>query len=127
MNSSANCSAENESSIAKLSSFLSRNAYPALHLGASSSKKKTHPRALLMTSLPNIGHLATRETFHKTLLDFCKNFSHASCPLIIVHSESGSGGRAEESWMGRDRGGYEGPLEVLGREVKDGPWCTEIE
>jgi cell cycle checkpoint protein len=82
---------------------------------------------MLMTSLPNIGHMPTREAFHAALLSFCKTYSSASSPLVIVHSDSGSGGRAEESWMGRDRSGHEGPLEILGREVKDGPWLTEIE
>lgn len=47
--------------------------------------------------------------------------------MIIVHSDAGSGGRAEESWMDRDRGGREGSVEVLGRAVRDGPWCHEIE
>ena len=47
--------------------------------------------------------------------------------MIIVHSDAGSGGRAEESWMDRDRGGREGSVEVLGRAVRDGPWCQEIE
>lgn len=80
-----------------------------------------------MTSLPNIGHLPTRAAFHEALQSFCKSFSTASCPLIIVHSDAGSGGRAEESWMDRERGGHQGLMEVVGREVKDGPWCTEIE
>lgn len=29
--------------------------------------------------------------------------------------------------MERDRGGREGSVEVLGRAVKDGPWCQEVE
>jgi len=29
--------------------------------------------------------------------------------------------------MERDRGGREGSVEVLGRAVRDGPWCQEIE
>jgi hypothetical protein len=28
--------------------------------------------------------------------------------------------------MDRERGGREGALELLGREVKDGPWCQEL-
>lgn len=47
--------------------------------------------------------------------------------MIIVYSEAGSSGVAEESWRDRDRGGREGTLQVLGKEVKDGPWCQEIE
>lgn len=29
--------------------------------------------------------------------------------------------------MDRDRSGREGALEVLGKEVKDGPWCQEVD
>lgn len=47
--------------------------------------------------------------------------------MVIIHSHAGSGGKAEESWMDRDRGGREGALEVVGKAVKEGPWCEEIE
>jgi cell cycle checkpoint protein len=43
-----------------------------------------------------------------------------------VHSEVGHRGAAEESWRDRDRGGRDGALDVLGREVMEGPWSTEI-
>lgn len=82
---------------------------------------------MLMTSLPNLGHLPTREAFHATLLSLCQTFNSSSCPLIIVHSDSGSGGRAEESWMDRERGGRESSADVVGNDVKLGPWCAEVE
>lgn len=113
----------------KLSSFLLRHSYAPLNLSTASPGGRispARPRVLLMTSLPNISHLPTREAFHAALLEFCQTYTPSSCPLIIVHSDAGSGGKAEESWMDRDRGGREGALELLGREVKDGPWCTEI-
>ena len=80
-----------------------------------------------MTSLPNLTHLPTREAFHEALLQFCKSYATTSSPLIIVHSDAGSSGRAEESWMDRERGGREGVLELVGKEVKNGPWATEVE
>ena len=123
---------DRESSISKLSSFLSRHSYTPLDLSnvpSSSARKRTYarPRILLLTSLPNLTHLPTRQAFHSALLSFCQTFATASCPLIIVHSEAGSGGKAEESWMDRDRGGREGALELVGRDVKDGPCCHEVE
>ncbi|WVQ78580.1 hypothetical protein IAT38_000666 [Cryptococcus sp. DSM 104549] len=122
---------ERESSMSKFKSFISRNAYPSLHLSSqpssSSSAAISKPRIILLTSLPNLTHLPTREAFHESLIGFCKQFNSSSCPMIIVHSDAGSGGRAEESWMDRDRGGREGSLEVLGKEVKNGPWVQEID
>ncbi|KAL7424215.1 RFC checkpoint protein Rad17 [Cryptotrichosporon argae] len=112
---------ERESSLSKLSSFLSRSAYPSL--GSTSSQ----PRVLLLTALPNISHIPTRDAFHAALLNFCQTFTPSACPLIIVHSDAGSGGRAEESWMDRERGGREGAMEIVGKAVKDGPWCQEID
>lgn len=47
--------------------------------------------------------------------------------MIIIHSDAGSGGRAEESWMDRDKGGREGAVDLVGKDVKNGPWCQEIE
>ncbi|TXT13660.1 hypothetical protein VHUM_01027 [Vanrija humicola] len=82
---------------------------------------------MLMTSLPNLGHLPTRDAFHATLLSLCQTFNSSSCPLIIVHSDSGSGGRAEESWMDRERGGRESSADVVGNDVKLGPWCAEVD
>ncbi|ORY20600.1 Rad17 cell cycle checkpoint protein-domain-containing protein [Naematelia encephala] len=125
---------ERESSMSKMSSFLSRHSYAPLNMSSqssvSSSSQRTapeRPRVLLLTALPNTSHLPTREAFHAALLQFCKTFTSTSCPLIIVHSDAGSGGRAEESWMDRDRGGREGAVELLGKDVRDGPWCTEID
>lgn len=126
----ADIEADRESAMSKLSSFLLRHSYAPLNLSTASSGGRSspaRPRVLLMTSLPNITHQPTREAFHAALLEFCQTYTPSSCPLIIVHSNAGSGGKAEESWMDRDRGGREGALELLGREVKDGPWCTEIE
>lgn len=124
---------ERESAMSKLSSFLSRNSYRPLEMSMSdpgsssqSSSQSSRPRILLLTALPNISHLPTREAFHSMLSQFCQNYSSTSCPLIVIHSEAGSGGRAEENWMDRERGGREGALELLGREVKDGPWCQEL-
>lgn len=123
--------ADRESPVAKISTFLARHSFSSLSLHAETprndKKRKSKPRVLFMTSLPNLSHAATKEAFHAALLDFCKSYSSHSSPLIIVHSDMGSGGRAEESWMDRNRDGREGPLEVLGREVKDSPWATEIE
>ncbi|RSH93942.1 Cell cycle checkpoint protein rad17 [Saitozyma podzolica] len=121
---------DRESAMSKLSSFLLRHSYAPLNMSTASSGGRSspaRPRVLLMTSLPNITHQPTREAFHAALLEFCQTYTPSSCPLIIVHSNAGSGGKAEESWMDRDRGGREGALELLGREVKDGPWCTEID
>ncbi|WVW82874.1 hypothetical protein I302_104886 [Kwoniella bestiolae CBS 10118] len=121
---------DRESSISKFSSFISRHSYPSLSMSSqhtSSQSSATKPRLILLTSLPNLSHIPTREAFHSSLLTFCQTFTSLSCPMVIIHSDAGSGGRAEESWMERDRGGREGSLEVLGREVRDGPWCQEID
>ncbi|WVQ69872.1 uncharacterized protein L199_008094 [Kwoniella botswanensis] len=121
---------ERESSISKFSSFISRSSYPSLSMSTqrtSSQPTAVKPRLILLTSLPNLSHIPTRESFHSSLLTFCQAFNSLSCPMVIIHSDAGSGGRAEESWMERDRGGREGSLEVLGREVRDGPWCQEID
>lgn len=114
---------EHESGIGKVAMWLSRNAYPSLSTAGSS---KTRPRALLMTALPNISHIPTRLAFHQALAAFCKNYSSNSCPLIIIHSDAGSSGKAEASWMDRDSGGSETTVDVVGREVLDGPWSAEI-
>lgn len=80
-----------------------------------------------MTSLPNLSHLPTREGFHSALLQFCKSFTSTTCPLIIVYSDAGAGGRAEESWRERDRGGLESAADLVGRDVMGTAWCAEIE
>ncbi|WVR05388.1 hypothetical protein IAU60_002402 [Kwoniella sp. DSM 27419] len=122
---------DRESSISKFTTFLSRQSFPALSLSAGTDQSKQaatgKPRLILLTALPNLSHAGTREAFHASLLRFCKAFTSSSCPIVIVHSDAGAGGRAEESWMERERGGREGALEVLGREVRDGPWCQEID
>lgn len=124
---------ERESSISKFSSFLSRNSYPSLNLSQSPSSSssrsvsQSRPRLILLTALPNLTHLPTRDAFHAALLTFCQTFTHSSCPMIIIHSDAGSGGRAEESWMDRDKGGREGVVNIIGKDVKNGPWCQEIE
>ncbi|GMK55142.1 hypothetical protein CspeluHIS016_0201980 [Cutaneotrichosporon spelunceum] len=114
-----------ESNLNKLTSFLSRNSYAPLPTGRPSHPSR--PRVLLMTSLPNLSHLPTREGFHAALHHFCKNFAATTCPLIIVHSDAGSGGRAEESWRERDRGGLESAADLVGREVMGTAWCAEID
>ena len=118
--------------MSKMSSFLSRQSYAPLNMsnnrsGPSQAAIPARPRVLFLSSLPNLTHLPTRQAFHSVLLAFCQTFTSASCPVVIVHSDAGSGGKAEESWMDRDRGGREGALELVGKEVKDGPWCQEIE
>ncbi|WVF71982.1 hypothetical protein IAT40_006793 [Kwoniella sp. CBS 6097] len=120
---------ERESSMSKFTSFLSRHSFPSMSFTSetSTSQTPTKPRLILLTALPNLSHLPTRDAFHAALLNFCQDFTSSSCPMIIVHSDAGAGGRAEESWMNRERGGREGSLEVLGRDVKDGPWCQEID
>lgn len=124
---------ERESPITKLSTFLSRNDYTSLSLSSSpsassssSSTSAARPRVLLITALPNISHGPTKEAFHSTLAAFARTYTPQSSPLIIVHSEVGNRGAAEESWRDRDRGGRDGALAVLGREVMEGPWSTEI-
>jgi cell cycle checkpoint protein len=82
---------------------------------------------LLLTGLPNLAHLPTREAFHDALAGFCRTYTDASAPLVIVHSDSGAGGRAEESWMDRERGSRDGPAEILGPEVNNSAWSTQIE
>ncbi|KAK8869618.1 hypothetical protein IAR55_000185 [Kwoniella newhampshirensis] len=124
---------ERESSMSKFTNFLSRHAYPTLNLSSHSSSQSSQSltpdkmRIILLTSLPNLSHLPTREAFHAALLTFCQTFTPSSCPIVIVHSDAGSGGRAEESWMERERGGREGAVELVGKAVKDGPWCQEID
>ena len=81
---------------------------------------------LLITSLPNLSHGSTKEAFHSALAAFARTYSANSAPLIIVHSDNGSRGAAEESWRDRDRTSRDGALEVLGKEVMEGPWSTEI-
>ncbi|OCF36625.1 hypothetical protein I316_01877 [Kwoniella heveanensis BCC8398] len=114
---------ERESSMSKFTSFLSRHSFPSMTFSPNSaiSSQTAKPRIILLTALPNLSHLPTREAFHAALLNFCQDFESSSCPMIIVHSDAGAGGRAEESWMDRERGGREGSLEMLGRDVKDGP------
>ncbi|EIW70024.1 hypothetical protein TREMEDRAFT_30228, partial [Tremella mesenterica DSM 1558] len=95
--------------------------------GSRSPFNAFRPRILFMSSLPNLTHLPTREAFHSALVTFCKTFTLDSCPLVIVHSEAGSGGRAEESWMDREGGGREGAVSVVGKEVLGSPYCQEID
>ncbi|WRT67333.1 uncharacterized protein IL334_004303 [Kwoniella shivajii] len=125
---------DRESSISKFNTFISRHSFPSLSMSTQSTSTQSSPsltaskpRLILLTSLPNLSHQSTRESFHSSLLTFCQTFTSLSCPMVIVHSDAGSGGRAEESWMERERGGREGALEVLGRDVRDGPWCQEID
>jgi cell cycle checkpoint protein len=118
---------ERESPVAKVSAFLSRHSFAPLNTSSGSSQREQRPRVLLMTSLPNLTHFPTRDAFHSALLEFCKNYSSSASPLVIIHSDAGMGGRAEESWMERAKGGREGALEVVGKDIKDGPWYTEIE
>ena len=118
--------------MAKLSSFLSRNSFTPLSLTqstgqASSSSAKPKPRVLLLSSIPNLSHPPTKEAFHAALLAFCQTYTPTSCPLVIIHSSAGSGGRAEESWMDRDRGAIDGVTEILGKDIRDGPYYQEVE
>ena len=127
--------ADRESPMSKLSAFLMRNAFKPLSLSSQSSSspssskklKKPRPRVLVLTSLPNLSHQPTKDAFHNLLLQFCQAYTPSSCPLVIVHSSAGSSGRAEESWMDRDRAGRDSLFDIVGREVKDGPWCREVE
>ena len=110
-----------ESAASKLSSFLSRHAYAPLDF-ASSSQHKPRRRLLVMSSLPNIAHPASREAFHEALLQFAHSYQSQSYPLVIIASASGDGGRAEESWMDRDKGET-----GIGKEIKDSAWCQTVE
>lgn len=110
-----------ESAASKLSSFLARHAYAPLSF-ASTSQPKPKRRLLVMSSLPNLSHPASREAFQSALLQFAQSFQSQSCPLVIISSASGDGGRAEESWMDRDRGET-----GIGKEIKDSAWCQTVE
>ncbi|CAK9784093.1 hypothetical protein CC85DRAFT_268159 [Cutaneotrichosporon oleaginosum] len=114
-----------ESSLNKLTSYLSRNSY--VPLPTDGLLRPSRPRVLLMTSLPNLSYLPTREGFHTAILQFCETYTPTACPLVIVHSDAGAGGRAEESWRERDRGGLETAADLVGREVLNTPWCAEID
>lgn len=118
--------ADRESPITKLSTFLSRQDYSPLALSTSSQPRTSRPRILLITSIPNLSHGATKAAFHDALAAFARTYSSSSAPLIIVHSESGNRGAAEESWRDRDRAGRDGALEVLGKAVLEGPWSHQI-
>jgi cell cycle checkpoint protein len=98
--------------------FLSRNTYAALPLSASPStptpttpssstpsRPSSKPRLLLLTSLPNLSHYPTRETFHQSLLTYAREFRSTSCPLVIIVPDVGQMGAAEESWSVRKAGG----------------------
>ncbi|ODO10847.1 hypothetical protein I350_01446 [Cryptococcus amylolentus CBS 6273] len=115
---------ERESSISKFASFIDRDT-SSLSLSSSRTatpQKKARARIILLTALPNLSHPKTMEGFHASLLRFCQRFSTNSCPMVIIHSDAGQSGRAEESWMDatRDRGGRERGLEILGKDIKDG-------
>ncbi|ODN98425.1 cell cycle checkpoint protein [Cryptococcus wingfieldii CBS 7118] len=122
---------ERESSISKFASFIDRDT-SSLSLSSSRTatpQKKARARIILLTALPNLSHPKTMEGFHASLLRFCQRFSTNSCPMVIIHSDAGQSGRAEDSWMdaSRDRGGRERGLEILGKGIKDGAWCQEID
>jgi len=121
----------------KLITFLSRNTYSSLPVSESGSTPNPRsndsntPRALLITSLPNLSHYATRQTFHKALLDYAQTFTPSSCPLIVVVPDTGHSGAAEEPWS--DRGGAGGSSDsvwdlrsVVGEDVLASPAVTTI-
>ena len=94
----------------KMLSFLSRNRYESLSLGDQSSSSQhrsstaTHGsphRLLLLSSLPNLSSPSVRHAFQTALLDYASSYTSASCPLVIIVSDAGAGGRAETSWMSR--------------------------
>jgi cell cycle checkpoint protein len=116
---------DRESSMSKLASFMSRQSFTPLNLGGTDSHSR--PRMLLLTSLPNLSHEPTRDNFHALLKHFCKSYSPSSIPMIIIHSDAGSSGTAEISWMERDRSRGDSVLKIVGRDIKEGPWCQEIE
>ncbi|ORX33735.1 Rad17 cell cycle checkpoint protein-domain-containing protein [Kockovaella imperatae] len=123
---------DRESPVYKLTSFLSRNSFTPLAMTqsssqASSSRPKARPRILLLSSIPNVSHLPTKEAFQAALLSFCQSYTSSSCPLVIIYSSVGSSGRAEESWMDRERGSTDGITEILGKDMRDGPWSTEVD
>lgn len=123
----------------KFVGFLSRNAYNPLALTNTAPAPSTSPhsnipavnqsRILLLTSLPNLSHLPTRQTFHQALMDYTKSFTSTSCPLVIVVPDAGSSGAAEESWIGADSGG-DGAWDlrsVIGKELVENPAVRIIE
>lgn len=143
------CQPERESLNNKLVGFLSRNAYQPLSLAvksstsipkvseketsvvspATSSKYTNPPRILLFTSLPNLSHIPTRETFQRALIDYTKSYSATSCPLVIIVPDAGTSGAAEESWIGADRGGEANwdLRNVLGKDLTANPAVGIVE
>jgi cell cycle checkpoint protein len=123
----------------KFVGFLSRNAYNPLALANTAPTPSTsqhsnipavsQPRILLLTSLPNLSHLPTRQTFHQALMDYTKSFTSTSCPLVIVVPDAGNSGAAEESWIGADSSG-DGAWDlrsVIGKDLVENPAVRIIE
>jgi cell cycle checkpoint protein len=92
----------------------------------------TNPRLLLITSLPNLSHYPTRQAFHGALLDFTRDYSPNSSPLVMVIPDVGHSGAAEEPWSAR--GGADNSSDgawdlksVVGEAVLASPAVTTIE
>lgn len=84
--------------------FMTRSAYPSLALNSDDSleqqteMKESKPRVMVMRSLPNMSHQATRSAFEKALLEFSDLSSSSGSALVIVVSDIGQSGAAEEPW-----------------------------
>lgn len=124
-----------ESLSSRLTAFLSRHAYPSLSLSNESSSSSsssqtpyssTARKLLLIDDLPNISHLTTREAFQASLLEFATAWTPESCPLVIIITDAGVSGRAQESWMDHRRGEEWNVRGVLGREVGDGVFTRVV-
>lgn len=125
----------------KFVGFLSRSAYQSLKLaGPPGASTPTQPetadlasskrsKILLITSLPNLSHLPTRQTFQQALLDYTKSFTSSSCPLVIIVPDAGSSGAAEESWIGSSSGNDAAwdLRTVLGKDLIANPAVTVVE
>lgn len=125
----------------KFIGFLSRSAYQSLKLAEPSSAAEHHQPAmpddassksskiLLITSLPNLSHLPTRQTFQQALLDYTKSFTSTSCPLVIIVPDAGSSGAAEESWIGGASGNDAAwdLRTVLGKDLTVNPAVRVVE
>jgi cell cycle checkpoint protein len=125
----------------KFVGFLSRSAYQSLklagplgttenHQAETSDQASSKPsKILLITSLPNLSHLPTRQTFQQALLDYTKSFTSTSCPLVIIVPDAGSSGAAEESWIGSS-GGNDAAWDlrtVLGKDLTVNPAVRVVE
>lgn len=122
----------------KFVGFLSRGAYRTLRLAKSStlaadcqsstaeSACANQNKILLITSLPNLAHPSTRQTFQQALLDYTKSFTSTSCPLVIIVPDAGSSGAAEETWRSGNDAAWD-LRTVFGKDLTSNPAVSVVE